>query len=104
MFNKTTTTVVEQGSKFIELKRVYVLKNAPLKGPKYCSETGVRLEQRPDKKTQPITVNVDHIVSVRPSNRLGRDIPEHRSTIVMSDGTVYDLTNLYSEVRKAVQD
>lgn len=46
-------------------------------------------------RTQPISVNPEFIVSVRPSNRLDTQ----RSVITMVDGTTYDLLDSYKEVK-----
>ena len=56
------------------------------------------------KKNQKITVAVEGILTVRPSNRLGRDVPEHRSTITMIDGATIDLSNTYTEVLAILND
>lgn len=63
---------------FVELTRVYKV-----------SETG-------EIKTQPIRVARFQVVSIRPSNRLGK--ANHRSTIITADGREFDLAEKYSEV------
>lgn len=68
--------------KFVAFTRVY----------KNKGETGLN--------SQKITVAVDKVASVRPSNRLG--FPDHRVTITLNDGTSFDLADTYSEVRKAI--
>lgn len=47
-------------------------------------------------KTQPVTVALQDISSVRPSNRLGK--ANHRSTITLTNGVQYELAEKYSEV------
>ena len=71
---------------FVELNRVY-----------FDTKTNT-------KKSQKITVALEAIESVRPSNRLGRDVPEHRSTITLISGATIDLSNLYSEVVALLND
>lgn len=48
----------------------------------------------------PITLSVDDIASVRPSNRLGK--ASHRSTITLSNGDTVELADLYSAVTDAI--
>lgn len=47
-------------------------------------------------KTGPVSVALEDIASVVPSNRLGKD--NHRSTITLSNGATFELSDLYSEV------
>lgn len=75
----STTTVVEtEQLTLVEFTRVY------------------KMDGKNTIKTQPLSISVDVIASVRPSNRLGKDV--HRSTIELANGTQYDLAEKYSEV------
>ncbi len=65
-------------TKFVKLNRVYKMK-----------DTG-------ELKSGSIVLNVGSIATVRASNRLG--YPEHRTTVLMADGTEIDLSNTFSEV------
>ena len=69
-------------SDFISLTRIYKTK-----------ATG-------EMKTQPITVAVAAVSSVRPSNRLG--YPEHRTTITLIGGAEIDIAEKFSEVNALI--
>ncbi len=47
-------------------------------------------------KTGPVSVALEDIASVVPSNRLGKK--NHRSTITLSNGATFELSDLYSAV------
>jgi hypothetical protein len=68
-------------AKFVQVTRVYKMKGSNA------------------LQTQKLTVSADSVATIRPSNRLG--YPEHRSTILLKDGTELDLTLTYSEARRA---
>ena len=53
-------------------------------------------------RTQPITVAIEDIVEVRPSNTLGKEY--HRSTITLSNGLERNLSQRYSEVKNLLPD
>ncbi len=47
-------------------------------------------------KKQKVTVNSNAIEVIRPCNRLG--YPVHRTTLILSSGTVLDIAEKYSDV------
>lgn len=49
-------------------------------------------------KTQPVSVNPEFAISVRPSNRLDGQ----RSTLLLAGGAEYELTETYKEVNAAI--
>lgn len=51
-------------------------------------------------KTGSISINPELVASVRASNRLG--YPEHRTTITMSSGETFDLTEKYTVAKRAL--
>lgn len=73
-----TTINLTSEATFIELTRVYKMKNSST------------------LKNQPMTIALSAVESVRPSNRLGH--PDHRSTITLISGQVFDIANKYSDV------
>lgn len=78
MPNQAIELNVETNANFVEFTRVYKV-----------ASTGAI-------KTQPITLDVNSVVSARPSNRLGK--ADHRSTVTMIDGSSYELAETYSTV------
>ncbi len=75
---QTVTTVRTNSIKYVEFTRVY----------------------KSDLSGQRITVAVDEVATIRPSNSLG--YPEHRSTITLKNGQEICLAEKYSEVRSAL--
>lgn len=59
-----------------------------------------RLDATGELFTQPYTVNVSQVASVRPRNTLGKE--HHRSTIVLASGKEVDLVERFSVVRDAL--
>jgi hypothetical protein len=80
-------------AQFAEFTRVFVTKT--IVDP--ATEKVTRVSEM---KTQPITLSITAIASVRPSNRLG--FPNHRSTVLLFDGTEIDLMDVYSDVKRTL--
>lgn len=76
-------------AKFVNLTRIYKAKGAK-----------VATNGKFPTKTQPFTVSVEAIASVRPNNRLGH--PEHRATISMVCGGSVDVSDKYTAVLAAI--
>lgn len=72
------TIEINDSKDFLELTRVY------------------KMSGKKTVKSAPITIAVDSIASVRPSNRLGK--ASHRSTIVLNTGSEVELAETYSTV------
>ena len=52
-------------------------------------------------KTQPVSINVLEIATVRPSNRLGKAV--HRATVTLTNGVEIETAEKYSEVLDVIE-
>lgn len=78
MPNNTITLQSDNARTFVEFTRVYKMAGS-------C-----------EVKSQPVSIALEEVSSVRPSNRLGK--ANHRSTVTMNNGTEIELADLYSSV------
>lgn len=97
-----TRAMTKEAETYLQLTRVYKGKEVPAGAVRFDTFTGEKLT--PEKvgviKTQPITVKANSVEYVRPCNKLG--YPEHRSTIVLTNGREIHLKDRYSRVRDSL--
>ena len=101
------TIVTKAAPQFVELTRIYATKSVYKDVKKIVTVDGKDtvvtesvLVKASEKASQPITIALAAVATVRPSNRLG--FPDHRSTVLLMDGTEIDLMEIYSTVKKAL--